>query len=120
MAARELPDEIGLHRTEEDLPPLRLFPDAGNIVQDPADLGGGEVRVQQQARGGLDPFRKSPLLQLLAQLCRAAALPDNGVIHRPAGRFLPEEGGLPLVGNPDAQHLTRLHSAQRVRRRPAL
>ena len=120
MLTRQLPDEIRLHRAEQDLSPQCPFPDAGHMIQYPADLGGGEIGVQQQAGGGLNPLRKALLFQLLAQLCRPAALPDDGVIHRLAGIFVPQHRRLPLVGNADAYHLARPHRTQGVCRRPAL
>ena len=65
----------------------------------------GEVGVDQQARGGLDALLQPPALQLLAELRRPAALPDDGVVYRPAGGLVPEDGSLPLVGDADAGHL---------------
>ena len=120
MAAGELPDEVALHGAEEQLAPLRPIPGPGDIIQYPADFRGRKIGIQQEAGGGLDPLRKAPLFQLLAHLRRAAALPDNGVIHRLAGFFVPQQGGLPLVGDADAQHLARLYGAQGLCRRPAL
>ena len=105
VGAGQLPDEPRFHRAEQQVPPVRLFPGAGDVVQHPADLGGGEVGVDQQARGGLDALLQPPALQLLAELRRPAALPDDGVVYRPAGGLVPEDGSLPLVGDADAGHL---------------
>ena len=101
VLAGELPDEPGLHRAEQHLPPLRPLADARDVVQYPADLAAGEIGVDQQARGGLDALVQSLPLQVLAQLRRPAALPDDGVVYRLARGLVPEDGGLPLVGNAD-------------------
>ena len=53
-AAGELPEEPGVHSAEEDLPLPGPLPGAGDLVQDPLDLGGGEVGVRYQARDGAD------------------------------------------------------------------
>ena len=119
MGAGQLPDEPRFHRAEQQVPPVRLFPGAGDVIQHPADLGGGEVGVDQQAGGGLDALLQPLALQLLAQLRRAAALPHDGVVHRPAGGLVPENGGLPLVGDADAGNV-RLQALRRLGRRPAL
>ena len=100
--AGETPDEPAFHRAEEDLAPLGAAADAGDVVQDPADLAAGEIGVDQQAGGGADALLQTPVLQLLAQLRRPAALPDDGVIDGLARGLVPEDGGLPLVGHADA------------------
>ena len=101
VGAGQLPDKPRLHRAEQQLALLRLLPCAGNVVQYPTDLGGGEIGVDQKAGGGLDAFAETTALQLLAQLRRAAALPHDGVVDRHAGIFVPDDGGLPLVGDAD-------------------
>ena len=111
-AAGQLPDQPGVHRAEQQLPRLGLLPGAGDVVQHPADLGGGKIGVDQQAgvllhiagEGGV-------LLQLLAVLGGAAALPDNGVADRAAGLPVPEDRRLPLVGDADARNLPHVDAA---------
>ena len=105
LAAGEIPDQPGIHRTGAQLAPLRLLPHAGNIVQQPADLGAGEVGIDEQARLFCHQLFQTLGLQPVADGCRAAALPDDGVIHRFAGAAVPEDGGLPLVGDADGRHL---------------
>ncbi len=52
--ASELPQQPGVHRAEQNLPPAGLFPGPLHMVEHPLDLGGGEVRVGNQASGGAD------------------------------------------------------------------
>ena len=74
----------------------------------------------QQARGGLDALVQSLPLQVLAQLRRAAALPDDGVVHRYACVPVPEDGGLPLVGDADTGDGPRRKAGRRLCRSKAL
>ena len=107
-ALGHVPDQPGVDGPEQQLPLLRLFTGAGHIVQDPLDLGAGEIGVQQQA--GIFPhvFLKAFVLaQFVADLRGAAALPDDGVVHGLARILLPDHRGLALVGDADGGHLVR-------------
>ena len=117
---RQPPDEPRLHRAEQQLPPFRPLPGAGDVIQDPADLGAGEIGVDEQSRGGDDALLQSLPLQLLAQLRRPTALPDDGVIHRLAGGLIPNNGGLPLVGDADAGDAALRQPPDGLRRRQTL
>ena len=120
VGASQPPDEPRLHRAEQQLALLRPLSCAGHVVQYPADLGGGEIGVDQQSGGGLYPLAESPALQLLAQLRRAAALPHDGVVHRLAGSLVPDDGGFPLVGDADTGDGANGQSGNGVRRRLGL
>ena len=99
--AGEVPDEPAVHRAGAQLPPLRPFPGAGDVVQQPPDLGAGEVGVDQQARPLRHQGAQAVGLQRVAEGSGPAALPYDGVADRLPGGAVPEDGGLPLVG--DAQ-----------------
>ena len=71
----------------------------GNLVEQPADLGGGEVRVDDQS--GLAPDQRLVVGQLAATGRGPPVLPDDGVVDRLAGAAVPQHRGLALVG--DAQ-----------------
>ena len=44
-------------------------------------------------------------LQLVAKIGGPPALPDDGIVQRPAGIPVPEQRSFPLVGNPDGHDL---------------
>ena len=111
-AAGELPDEPGVHRAEEQPARLGLFSRAGHVLQNPLDLGGGEVGVHQQARVVLHIGGELRVLfQRFAKRGGAPALPHDGVVNRTAGLLVPDDGGLPLVGDADAGDLPHVHPA---------
>src|SRR5439155_6884640 len=122
-AAREPPQEPRVHRAEAKLAALRALPSLRHLVEQPADLGAGEVRVQHEA--GLAPeLGLVPVgLEALAEGRRAATLPDDGAVHGAARRALPQHRGLALVGDADGRDLGRRDSrgaqslADRLRRR---
>jgi hypothetical protein len=47
------------------------------------------------------------VFELRAKLCGSAVLPDNGVIDGLAGFTIPDDGGLALVGNAEADDVAR-------------
>ena len=95
----EVPDEPGVYRSGTQLSPLRPLPQPRHMIQHPADLGSGEIGVDQQSRPLRHRLPQAVGLQPVADARRAAALPDDGVVHRFAGAAVPEDRGLPLVGD---------------------
>ncbi len=111
-AAGEFPDEPGVHGAEEKLPQFRLLPGMGDVVQDPFDFRGGEVGVHQKPRPFPDKAGEYLILfQFLAEFRCPAALPDNGVAYGPSGVLVPDDGGLPLVGDAHSRDLLRGYAA---------
>ncbi len=100
-AGRQLPQQPAVHRAEGQLAALRLFARAGHVVQQPADLGRGKIRVDHQPGARLDQRRVALFAQLRAHSLAPAVLPDDGVVHRLAGPAVPQHRGFALVG--DAQ-----------------
>ena len=107
LSLGQLPHEPGVHVSKEDLSPLRPLPDAGHVLQDPSDLGAGKIGVDDQA-GLLAEGVHQPLgFQAVTVLRRAAALPDDGVADGLAGLLVPDDGSLPLVGDPKSRDVFR-------------
>ena len=106
LSAGELPDKPGLHRAKQQLSPFRALPDAGDIFQDPAQLGPGEVGVDDQTGLLPDGLRKALCFKGVAVFTGAAALPHDSGAHRLAGVPVPNYGGLPLVGNADGDNIS--------------
>ena len=103
--SRELSDEPGVDGAQAEVVLRRQLPGARDVPQYPFELGARKVGVQHQA--GLLPDRigKTLCFQFLAAGRRAAALPYDGVTERLAGRALPGNSSLPLIGDPKRRNL---------------
>ena len=89
-----------------------------NVVEQPLDLGAGEVRVEEQAGPLSEQRLQAGGLQLVADRSRAAVLPDDGVGDWMAVA-VPDDGRLTLVGDTDGGDVCRaglrLRAAPRAR-----
>ena len=110
-AVGQLPQQPGVHGAEQQISALCFFPGAGYVVQNPLDLGGGEVGVQHQSGGFSYVVGKSPLTQLVAQGRGAAALPDDSVVYGLACGFVPDHRGLALIGDADGGDVRHVDAA---------
>ncbi len=101
-AAGKVPHQPGVDRAEGQLAALGAFARAGDIVEQPADLGAAEIGVEQQA--GLLPEQLIEAVgaQPVAQGGRAPVLPDDGVVDRLAGFTIPDQRRFALVGDADS------------------
>ncbi|MNE61908.1 hypothetical protein D3C80_1571550 [compost metagenome] len=99
LATRKLPDQPGVDGAEQQFATLGAFTGAVDIVEDPLQLGAGEIRVGDQAGGFTNVAFMAVTLELSTDLGAAAALPDNGVVHRTPGFLVPHHRGFALVGN---------------------
>ena len=108
LAAGEAPEQEGVDRAEGKLAAFRTAAGIRHIVQEPGELGAGEIGVDHEARGGGHVLLETVRHQLAAQGRRAAVLPDDGVVHRSAGCAVPEHGRLALVGDADGSHRGRI------------
>ena len=118
LAAGQLPDEPRLHRAEQQVTALGTRTHAGHVVQDPLELCGREVGVDDQPGLLPDQVGQAAGLQLIAVLACAAALPDNGVVDRLAGVTVPDDGRLALVRDANGGDVLRrradlVHGRQR-------
>jgi hypothetical protein len=78
-----------------------------HILQQPFQLGGGEIGIQQQARLATDA-----LLECRTAGRAAAVLPDDGIVQWRAGLAVPDQRRLALVGDAEAGNVARLHAFQ--------
>jgi hypothetical protein len=106
VPAGEVPDQPGVHGAGEDLAPLGTPAQAVDLVQQPAQLGAGEVGGQRQA----GPAAEEVFVRAQGVEDRAGTgvLPDDRVVHRAAGVPLPDDRGLALVGDPDGGEVAPL------------
>ena len=109
-AAGELPEQPGVHRAEEEAALVGQGPGPLHMVQEPLDLGGREVGVGDQSGGPPDVLPQALLQQGVHHGGGAAALPDDGVVDGASGLLVPEDGGLPLVGDADGGNVGRVHA----------
>ncbi len=98
-AAAQVPHQPGVDRAESQFAALGLCARPGNIVEQPGDLGAAEIGVQQKT--GLLPDQRLMAFgeQAVADARRAPVLPDDGVVDRPAGLAIPNDGRFALVGD---------------------
>ena len=94
-----------------------------NIVQDPAELGAGEIGVKYKAGfvvcavGDIRIFRH----QLVLHVRGSAALPDDGMVNRLTGLAIPHNNSFSLVCDADRRDVLiggtdLLHSLTRNRK----
>ena len=103
------PEQEAVHGAEAKLPRGGAAAEAGNLVEQPGELGAGEVRVQHQAGLGPHPVRQAVRSHARAAVGGAPVLPNDGVVQALAGGALPNQGGLPLVGDADGGDVLGRH-----------
>ena len=101
----QLPQQPGIHGSEQQLPFFRTRLSTLHMIQYPANLTGREIRIQKQtgffANHPLQPL----LLQLLAIGVRLTGLPDDDEIYRLTALLIPDNCRLSLIGDADGSHL---------------
>ena len=103
--AGQPPQQEAVDRAEGELAALRALPGAGYVIEQPGDLRPGEIGIEQQARAPADEGLGAFRLEALAGIGRAPVLPDDRAVDGPAGRALPDDRGLALVGDADGGDL---------------
>ena len=123
FSAGEIPDEPGFHSAEQQVARREHFPRLLAVVQDPANFCCGKIRVDDQTgmRGDI-AAEFLVFLQLFTHFGGTAALPDDRVINRLAGRFIPQDRRLALVRHADADDVFCLDPTfdQGIHKRPHL
>lgn len=107
-APGQLPEQPGVDGAEEEVPTGGLLPGAGHLIENPLDLGGGEVGVDYQPGLGVDHVLVAVTDQLLGDRAGLLGLPDDRVVDRFPGVAVPDDRRLPLVGDPDGGDLVWL------------
>ena len=106
FAARQLPDQPGVNRAEEELPLLCTLLCTLDMVEDPADLRRGEVRIDQQTSLILHFIDKALGLEVFRNGCRLTGLPNNRVVDRTSCLLVPDDSRLALVRDADTCDVT--------------
>ena len=99
FSAGELEDEPGVDGAGGEFASLGAGAGIGDLAEEPVDFAGGEVGVEDEAGLLLDEGFLAAVAEGGHVVGGAAVLPDDGVVERLAGVFVPEEGGLALVGD---------------------
>ena len=77
------------------------------MVEQPLDFRSRKIRIRHQTGRTSDVPGQTVLHQPVHNIRCAAALPDDSVVNRPSGIFIPQDGRLALVGDADARHIGR-------------
>src|SRR5262249_61182089 len=86
-----------LFRSEAELAGRRPLARAADVVEHPADLRAGEVRVEDEPGLRAHAVLVTVGLHGFAEGRRPSVLPDDGAMDRLAGLAIPEDGRLTLV-----------------------
>ena len=98
------------------LPASRRGARAFDTLEQPSDLAGGKIRIEQQAGLGGDLRLVAARTQRIAKIGGAPVLPDDGIVDRLAGSALPDDRGFALIGDADAGDVLGRQAGLRHRR----
>ncbi len=101
LSARELPREPGVDGAEGELAALGAHAQARDVVEQPLELGRGEIRVEDEAGLRLNGLLQTFALQRIAARGGAPVLPDDCAVDGLSRAPVPYDRGLALVGDPD-------------------
>ena len=110
LAAGQPPHQERVDGAERELAALGAFAGARHVVEDPGDLGAGEIGIDDQAGLFGDRGLVAFALEPGADIGGAAVLPDDGAMDRLSGSAVPHHRGLALVGDADGGDVLCLQS----------
>ena len=108
FAAGEPPNEEAVDGAEAQFALFSAGAGTFHIVQEPFDLGAGEIGIEPQSRAAIDLGFIALGAQICAKRLGAAVLPDDGAVDGLAGFAIPDHGGFALVGDANADNRFRL------------
>jgi hypothetical protein len=91
--------EPGVDVAEKDFTVPRHFVGVRDVVENPADLAGGKVGVDNQAGFAFHDRALRGAGEFFAEIGGAAAFPDDSWRYGHAGFTIPDDGGFALVGD---------------------
>ena len=97
----QVPDQPGVGVAEEQVAAFCALACAFNVVQDPLDLGAGEVGGEVQADDVVVLANALFACELFNDFLGAGVLPDDCVVDGLTGVLVPHDGGFTLVGDAD-------------------
>src|SRR5690349_1535789 len=115
-AARQAPQKEAVNRSASELAALRSLTRSGDMIEDPGDLGRGEIGIEQEPGPRSDQRLGTLSLQACTFVGGSAVLPDDRAVHRLTRCPFPDDDRLALVRDSDARHPTRIDRGQGVAR----
>ena len=100
-AAGQVPDDPAVDRAEQEVARFGLLSSAGNVVEQPANLGAGEVGRQRQPHSGAEAVLAAVARKFGDERVGSRVLPHDGVVDRLPGSAIPHDRRLALVSDPD-------------------
>src|SRR5690606_21195341 len=111
LAAGQAPEQEAIHGAEAQLAAFGPLTGTRHMLENPAQLAGGEIRVDQQAGAGVDQRLMACSLERGAVIRGAPILPDDGRVDRLTRCRVPHQGGLTLIGDADGADVRCLQTA---------
>src|SRR5262245_33958591 len=103
-AAGKPPQQKTVDSAEGDLTCAGALAEPRHAVEQPADLRGGEIRIDDEPGSLRDDIRETIGAPALADFLGPAILPDDRFVDRAPGRPVPQNRRLPLVGDADRRN----------------
>src|SRR5690606_26293432 len=116
-AARHFPDEPRIDCPEGQLALLGPFARALHVIQDPLNLGTGEVSIDHELGFLPDEVLMARISEAITVARRSSVLPHDGIVDGFARSAIPDERRLTLIGDADARYVVYRHARPRNRLR---
>ena len=110
LTTGQLPDQPGINSTENQIASLRASLGALNMVENPSNLGTGEVSIDGQTSLVFELLSESLSLQAICNVSGLTGLPNNCVIYWTTSILIPNYSGLTLVGDTHGSDVASLQT----------
>jgi hypothetical protein len=106
-ASGQSPEQERIDGAERELASLGFRPCTRHVIEQPADLGGREVRINQQPGAFADQLFGTIGQKACTGVSRAPILPHDRPMDRATGAALPNNHRLALVGDANSGEIAR-------------
>src|SRR5215213_9954350 len=110
-SASQVPDDPGVNVAKEHFAFFGSGAHALDIIEDPFDLGSGEIGCQGESYVFTEAILAAVPSKFVADSIGASILPDDGIIDGFAGCLFPGDHGLALVCNADCCNIPGVDTA---------